>query len=90
MEGNYTDLVKSLLRKHIDVEEELLDLYALLVLTVGEECTLKNIHDAWSLFTARKNAYHPSLVPFESLTERIKRKDLPYQEAVIAVAEEIF
>lgn len=91
MLSNYVSETKTLLRQQIskehDVEEKLLDLYTLLVLTLGEECTLENVHDAWAVYTSNERPEHSSLIPFQDLKEEIQEYDRPFQEAIISTAE---
>lgn len=61
-------------------------LYALLALTRGTETTLKNVHDAWSLWMIQRGIIHESLVPFEALRPEVQQEDAPYQSAVHSVA----
>lgn len=84
---NYVDEVKEELAKHITVGKGLMNVYALLVLTVGENCTLENIHDAWSVninatWDKEANGDHRSLVWFNKLSEETQEKDRKYMEAV--------
>jgi hypothetical protein len=66
--------------------EDLLRLYALLALTVGEYVTLENVHDAWSAWRAVSKPDHPSLVPFAELSPEVQALDAPYAEAIRQVA----
>ncbi len=86
---NYVNVVKKLLSKHIDVEDDLLDLYALLVLTTGVNTTWENVHDAWAIWRNRTKPDHKSLVPFENLTPDVQELDDEYTKAIQAVAKEI-
>ena len=90
---NYIEEIKEELSIELDwgVEgeyEPLLDLYTCLVLTTGENTTLENVHDAWSVW---KNAYgdgeHRSLKPFSELIKEVQELDRPYTEAIIKVAK---
>ena len=67
----------------------LIDLYALLVLTTGEETTLKDVHDAWSVWRNLTKPDHKSLILFELLTPEIQEYDRKYMEAIHQVAREI-
>jgi len=67
----------------------LLDLYALLVLVKGEECTAGDIHDAWAVARTWSRPGHPDIVPFESLPERIQEYDVRYRDAVRAAAHQL-
>jgi hypothetical protein len=89
MLDNYVNIVKKLLSKHIDVEDDLLDLYALLVLTTGVNTTWENVHDAWAIWRNKTNPDHKSLIPFENLTPEVQQLDDEYTEAIKAVAKEI-
>lgn len=65
----------------------LLDLYTLLVFTKGTNCTLEDIHDAWSVWcNVEDKPYHKSLIPFNELTKEVQELDRKYCEAVIKVA----
>lgn len=90
---NYIEEVKrelDLILKMSGTEyEDLLDVYALLVFTVGEKCTNENIHDAWSVWQSNPASRHRSLVPFNQLTRGTQDLDIPYRDAVIKVAENI-
>lgn len=62
--------------------QELLRLYALLALTVGERVTLENVHDAWATWRCATRPDHPSLVPFGELSPEVQELDRPYAEAI--------
>ena len=93
MKINYIENLRNSLRSELKsdgTEDDLLDLYALLVLTVGEECTQEHIHDAWSVWRVlgtQSNPEHGSLVPFYQLSHESKFLDEPYRQAVINVAK---
>lgn len=46
---NYVQEVQEELKKHLKVGKGLTDYYTLLVLILGEETTLADVHDAWSV-----------------------------------------
>ena len=56
---NYVQKIENLLEKELEMAgttyEGLLEVYALLVLTVGEDCTNEHIHDAWSVWQYKKD-----------------------------------
>lgn len=87
---NYIEKVKALLDKELEMKTTdyrgLLDVYALLVLTVGVDCTNENIHDAWSVWQNYIDPTHRSLKPFDQLTKEVQDLDEPYREAVVKVA----
>lgn len=86
---NYVNIVKKLLTEYIDVEDDLLDLYALLVLTTGQNTTWENVHDAWAIWRNRTNPDHKSLIPYENLTPEVQQLDEEYTEAIKSVAKRI-
>lgn len=69
------------------IYEELLEVYALLVLVVGEDCTNKHVHDAWAVWSNILDSKHRSLIPFEQLTKEVQDLDEPYRQAIIKVAK---
>jgi hypothetical protein len=84
---NYIDEVKAELNKHIKVGKGLQNVYALLVLVKGEDCTLRDVHDAWSVninatWDKEANGEHRSLIPFEKLSEETQEKDREYVQAI--------
>ena len=87
---NYIDKVKELLEKELKMKgtsyEDLLDVYALLVLTVGTTCNNEHIHDAWSVWQNKTQPKHRSLKPFGELTCEVQNLDGLYRDAVIKVA----
>lgn len=86
---NYIQRVKQELSKRIDVENDLLDLYTLIVFLKGKEATLENIHDAWAIWRNNTKPDHKSIIPFKELTEEIQEMDREYTEAIQATAEVI-
>lgn len=79
---NYIDEIKEELNKHITVGKGLQNVYALLVLVKGEECTLKDVHDAWAVNININMPDHRSLIPFEDLSVETQEKDREYTEAI--------
>ena len=76
--------------------KETVKLYALLVLIKGENITLEDVHDAWSVmmnFRPYNPPYlgheHPSIVPFDQLSYETQQKDKKYADALIKVAKEM-
>lgn len=87
---NYIQKIENLLEEELKMKgtiyEGLLETYGLLVLVVGEDCTNKDIHDAWSIWQNKTQPEHRSLKPFEELTKEVQDLDEPYRQAVIKVA----
>jgi hypothetical protein len=88
---NYIQKVKDLLEQELKMKgtiyEGLLEVYALLVLTVGVDCTNEHIHDAWSIWQNKTQPNHKSLKPFDELIKEIQDLDEPYCNTVIKVAK---
>ncbi len=88
---NYVQKVQDLLEEELKMKgtdyEGLLEVYGLLVLTVGEKCTKEDIHDAWSIWQNKTMPEHRSLKPFDELTKEVQDLDEEYRVAVIRVAK---
>ncbi len=50
------------------------------------DCTLRNVHDAWSTWMTAAEPNHDALVPFELLSQTAQKKDAPYLAAIVRVA----
>ncbi len=87
---NYIDTVKTELGARLDIENDLLDLYTLLVFVKGENCTLEDIHDAWAIWENNTNEKHKSIVPFKELSKDVQELDREYMEQVRIVAKLFF
>ena len=92
-DGNYVQLVIQLIEQELRMKntpyEGLLEVYALLAMTVGVDCTNKHVHDAWSIWQSRTQPKHKSLLPFEQLTKEVQDLDEPYRLVIIKVAEKL-
>ena len=87
--SNYINRVKEELSLHIKVEDELLDLYALLVLVRGEKCAMEDVHNAWSVWKNRTDDTHRSLIPFDELSRSVQEMDREYVTAIRKTAKEL-
>lgn len=72
-----------------DEERALYLIYATLVLAVGTNTSLRDVHDAWSAWKAMSDPEHASLKPFDQLPQHIQEADRPYADAIRRVAEEL-
>lgn len=84
---NYVDEVKTELAKHINVGKGLMNYYSLLVLLLGEETTLADVHDAWAVnindyWDKETNGEHFSMVPFNDLKPETAAKDQRFVDAI--------
>lgn len=75
-------------------DKELLKMYSLLVLVKGTNITLKDVHDAWSMWMNFKE-YNPpkyyghehlSIVPFEQLSIETQERDRKFVNALVKIA----
>ena len=93
----YIDITIELVMKETNIKSiHLVKMYALLVLTKGENITLKDVHDAWAMdmnFKPQTNyCYgheHKSIVPFEQLDKEVQNKDQKFVSALIRVAKKL-
>jgi len=70
-------------------EQRLLDLYGLLVLVRGVECSTEDVHDAWAVARQRERPEHPDLVPFDQLEDSVAAFDLPFRDAIRSAAGQL-
>lgn len=68
--------------------ELLLLFYAVLALVKGEETSARDVHDAWVAWMTAADEDHPSMVPYDSLPERIRAEDEPFVAAIRRVARD--
>lgn len=91
---NYVDEVKAELSKHIKVGKGLMNYYSLLVLLLGEDTTLADVHDAWAVnindsWDKKEYGEHYSMVPFGDLNPETAAKDQKFVEAIRKTAREL-
>lgn len=85
--SNYVqEKIDALREFHPNMPDELVDLYVLLAFVKGEDVTLEDVHDAWSVWTNRIRPDHHSLIPFEALTQRVQELDQPYANSIATIA----
>jgi len=70
-------------------EQRLLDLYTLLVLIRGTECSTEDVHDAWAVARQRERPEHPDLVPFDQLEDSVATFDIPFRDAIRTAARQL-
>lgn len=92
----YIDKVYKLVQEATGLKsKETIKMYSLLVLTKGENITLSDIHDGWSMVmnfkeTNPPHCYghdHKSIVPFDQLSKETQDRDIRYLEAIHKVAK---
>ena len=87
---NYVEALRQTLDGKLNMPAEyepLLDMYTLLTLTVGVNCTREHVHDAWSLWQTKTHSNHHSIVRFDDLPPGIQDVDEEYRVAIVEVAE---
>ncbi|MBQ8218363.1 MAG: hypothetical protein IJZ79_03565 [Bacilli bacterium] len=93
----YIDIIANKIATETKVKNQsLLQLYTLLVLTKGENITLKDVHDAWATSmnfrSASPTCYgheHKSIVPFEQLSKETQDKDLKFVNKLQKIAKDL-
>lgn len=78
----YIQEVEKELSKHIRVGKNLLSLYSLLVMSLGEQTTLADVHDAWAIDKNKSMPDHRSIIPFDELTPEVQELDRNYVNAI--------
>lgn len=68
--------------------DDLLRLYAVLALVLGDGVTAADVHDAWVAWMSARDDSHEALVPFDSLDSAVARQDAPFVAAIRAIAAE--
>lgn len=94
----YIDKVVEMVKKETGLKSKnLVRIYALLVLIKGEQITLKDVHDGWSLDMNYKEPNPPycyghdhlSIVPFSKLSKETQERDRKYVDALKKVARQL-
>lgn len=62
-------------------------LYAVLARAKGVAVTAEDVHDAWSAWMGDRQSAHPALVPYAQLNPEQQRQDVPFLQAIAAVAK---
>jgi len=91
---NYIEEVKTELSKHIKVGKGLTNYYSLLVLLLGEETTLADVHDAWAVninesWDRENLGEHRSMIPFDQLRPEVQALDQKFVDAIHKTAREL-
>jgi hypothetical protein len=66
--------------------ESLFLIYAVLARAKGEQVTPEDVHDAWVAWMAIRGEEHESMVPFDELPSDVRSEDLPFVDAIKAIA----
>ena len=64
-------------------------LYAVLLLAKGQRVTAEDTHNAWCAWMMRHDHAHESIRPYDELDSATRDADLPYLEAIRAVARSV-
>jgi hypothetical protein len=90
---NYINDLAEAIRRELDPRTlpdepvELLRAYAVLALALGDEVTAEDVHNAWVAWMLPRHPEHPALVPYADLDAATAAQDLPFVEAIKAVAQ---
>lgn len=94
----YIDKAVRLTKLYTDLKgEQLVRYYALLAMVKGDNVTLEDVHDAWSMNMNFKEPNPPfcyghdhlSIVPFDQLSKETQDRDIEYMTAIKKVAREL-
>lgn len=92
----YIDVIGEKIRSKMeksDLPDEdargLFRIYAVLLLAKGDQVNATDVHNAWVAWMTGKNPVHEALVPHADLPSEVAKADVPYVDAIRAVAEEI-
>ena len=89
---NYLDDLGRRIRCHVplaNLTEEDTRGYAVLLLAKGSHVTPADVHNAWAAWMIQTDPTHDAIVPYADLSSEVAGDDLPYVQAIRAVAEEI-
>jgi hypothetical protein len=94
MTDSYLDKIAVELRRtadpnaaQADEDLSLYRIYAVLLLTKGQEVVAEDVHNAWAAWACEHEPESGNLMPFKDLSLRVQRKDQPYVDAIHQVAE---
>lgn len=93
----YIDIVANKIATETNIKNRsLLQLYTLLILTKGENITLKDVHDAWATSMNFRpitpNCYgheHKSIIPFDQLSKETQDKDVKFVKKLKKIAKDL-
>jgi hypothetical protein len=88
-ELNYVEIVCNKLHSLLKLDDDLAELYALLLFSKGIATTLEDVHNAWAIWQNVSRPTHKSLIPFKDLTLEVQELDRKYMEAIHKVALEM-
>ena len=87
---NYLEQVVKLLQGDLpDCPVELLRIYAVLALAIGERTTNEHVHAAWSAWKTATRPDHPSLIPYGQLSVDKRVVDTSYRNAIRRVSRQL-
>jgi hypothetical protein len=66
--------------------ERLFRIYAVLARAKGADVGPEDVHDAWAAWMQERDPGHPAIRPYSELDAPTQAADLPYVEAIRAVA----
>ena len=91
---NYLDDLGDKIRAQVpqsDLPEEntkdLFRIYAVLLLAKGSAVTAEDVHNAWAAWMSTTDPGHDAIVPFAELSSDVAADDVPYVDAIHAIAQ---
>lgn len=66
--------------------DELLDMYAIFVLTKGAATTNRDVHHAWVIWARRHDPSNPDIISYDDLPKAVQEEDSPFTLAIHEVA----
>jgi len=84
---NYVErIIVALIAENPNLNKDLAEFYALLVLIKGHETTQEDVHDAWSIWQSRIRPDHRSIKWFGELSPAVQDLDQKYVDLIHKVA----
>jgi hypothetical protein len=69
--------------------DDLLAIYATLVLVKGAAVTNQDVHHAWVIWARKYEPESPNIVPYDQLDAASQAQDSPFMQAIREIAAEI-
>ncbi|MFB6948749.1 hypothetical protein ACFCXP_03855 [Streptomyces niveus] len=91
---NYLESVANRIRSQVPAAtlpqvngENLLNLYASVVLVKGVDATASDVHDVWVTWQLEQDPSHPALIPYDQLTSDVQQRYAPIVNVIREEAE---
>lgn len=91
----YLDEIAAAIRANVPADrvpsgdsDALFLLYAVLLRAKGRAVTQSDVHDAWSVWISSRDGDHEAVVPYDQLSEDVKREDRVFATAIQKTADQ--